>query len=33
LLRPQTLLRWNRELVRRKWTYRNRRKPADHDRR
>ena len=24
LLRPQTLLRWHRELVRRKWTYRHR---------
>ena len=24
LVRPQTLLRWHRELVRRKWTYRHR---------
>jgi hypothetical protein len=24
LIRPQTLLRWHRELVRRKWTYRHR---------
>jgi hypothetical protein len=24
LVRPQTLLRWHREVVRRKWTYRNR---------
>jgi hypothetical protein len=28
LVTPQTLLRWHRELVRRKWTFRSRRKPG-----
>jgi transposase InsO family protein len=28
LISPQTLLRWHRELVRRKWTYRTARKPG-----
>ena len=28
LVTPQTLLRWHRELVRRKWTCRNKRKPG-----
>src|SRR6266508_983365 len=28
LVTPQTLLRWHRELVRRKWTHRSRRKPG-----
>jgi putative transposase len=28
LITPQTLLRWHRELVRRKWTYRNKRQPG-----
>src|SRR6266567_8647861 len=27
-VRPQTLLRWHRELVRRKWTYRRKGKPG-----
>ncbi len=28
LITPQTLLRWHRDLVRRKWTYRNKRQPG-----
>jgi hypothetical protein len=28
LVRPQTLLRWHRELVRRKWTFARRRSPG-----
>src|SRR5918999_180103 len=28
VVRPETLLRWHRELVRKKWTYRSRRRPG-----